>query len=197
MTNEKGNLAMRSITITVRENHSPIIELTANEHYVAPLGNCTISCEASDPDGDSLSYAWLASGGDITGEGSAITWTAPEGIGNYTIIAVVTDEMGGKSTRSLVIKVAINHPPVIETVVAQYSRLSPTHSTIIECTASDPDGDELSYTWSTGRGGIFAEGRIAVWVAPDCYGTYNIAVVVKDGRGGEASQTVQITVGCG
>jgi hypothetical protein len=171
--------------------------LRASKGCVAPLGNCTVTCEASDPDKDNLSYKWSATGGNITGEGHIITWTAPEGVGNYNITVVVTDEMGGKTTSLLVIKVAINHPPVIETVVAQHPRIRPGHSTTIECTASDLDDDELSYTWSADRGGIFAEGHIATWVAPDCYGTYTIAVVVKDGRGGEASQTVQITVGCG
>jgi hypothetical protein len=171
--------------------------LRASEGWVIPSGNCTVTCEASDPDKDNLSYKWSATGGNITGEGHIITWTAPEGVGNYNITVVVTDEMGGVSTTSLSMEVAVNHPPVIESVKTQYPQLKPTHSTTIECVASDPDGDELSYTWSASAGRISAVGCTATWGAPDCYGTYNIAVVVKDGRGGEASQTVQFKVGCG
>jgi hypothetical protein len=53
------------------------------------------------------------------------------------------------------------------------------------CTASDPDGDELSYEWITTGGDISGTGAVAVWTVPEEVGMYDITVVVDDGHGGE------------
>ncbi|MBA7576423.1 hypothetical protein ES708_18264 [subsurface metagenome] len=62
------------------------------------------------------------------------------------------------------------------------------------CEASDPDGDELTYTWSAERGNISGEGKEVDWVAPNEFGTFAITVTVTDGRGGEASDERSIRV---
>lgn len=60
--------------------------------------------------------------------------------------------------------------------------------------SSDPDGDTLTYTWA----GHFAEGGgIATGVKPTVTfedGVHNVLLVVDDGHGGLATDTVQITV---
>ena len=50
-----------------------------------------ITCSASDPDGDPLTYTWSKTGGTITGTSSAITWTAPATAGTYTITCTISD----------------------------------------------------------------------------------------------------------
>jgi len=197
VTDEDGNVAVSSSTITVRENHPPEIILTSCAEWVVPSASCTIECVASDPDGDNLSYEWLASGGDISGEGSSVTWSAPDVLGTYNIIILVKDDLGSEATTMVIIDVMVNRPPTIQKLIATFPRLRPTSSTTIQCTAQDPDGDALSYTWTASRGGISAEGPVAIWVAPNCDGSYNITVVVRDGKGGEAEQSVEIKVGCG
>ena len=109
---------------------------------------------------------------------------------------VVTDTTGAKSSASPPIKEAINHPPVIDgnLKVSPSTRVSPGRTCTVECLAKDPDNDELSYVWSASKGKISTGGTIATWVAPDCDGTYDITVVVKDAKGGEATQAVQIQV---
>jgi hypothetical protein len=66
----------------------------------------------------------------------------------------------------------------------------------IECTARDPDGDELSYAWSVDGGEITGEGAVAEWVAPEDYGTYAITVTVADGEGVQATESLEIRVAC-
>jgi PKD repeat protein len=66
----------------------------------------------------------------------------------------------------------------------------------IQCTASDPDEGKLSYAWSANGGNISGEGSAATWVAPNAFGTYTITVTVSDGRGGEATETIEIVVTC-
>ena len=177
-------------------NQPPFISsLTASNERVSPSGSCQVKCVASDPDGDELSYAWSASRGSISGESSTVTWTAPAAPGNYTIIVKVTDGRGGEAATELIIKVVPNQPPVIS-LTAEPQTVKKAMTSAIQCTASDPDGDKLSYTWSASGGNISGEGSAATWVAPNAFGTYTITVTVSDGRGGEATETIEIVVTC-
>ena len=64
---------------TVLGNHQPAItSLEAEPARVLPSGSCQIACNASDSDGDELSYDWSASGGEINGKGAEVNWTAPD-----------------------------------------------------------------------------------------------------------------------
>jgi len=177
-------------------NQPPVISsLTASEGRVNQSGSCQVRCVASDPDGDELSYSWSACG-DISGEGSLVTWTAPAALGNYTISVKVTDGRGGEATTQLTISVAVNHPPVIDSLTTERQRVKKAMTSTIECIASDPDGDELSYIWSVNGGGISGEGPVAIWVAPNAYGTYTVTVTATDSRGGQATESIKIVVTC-
>ena len=180
----------------VPPNQPPLISsISANEEEINPAGSCQIECIASDPDEDELSYIWSTDGGNISGEGSIVTWIAPDAPGDYTIAVKVTDGREGEATTHLTINVvAPNHPPVIEVLASKWHRLKKASNTPITCFASDPDGDELSYTWSAEAGNITGEGDTVTWVAPNAYGTYAITVIVTDGRGGEAGESVTIQV---
>ncbi len=183
------------------ENQLPVISsLTADQEELLPLANCNIECTASDPDGDELSYSWSVDGGLIWYEGSKAIWTAPAVTrGTYTVTVEVSDGQGGVATEQITINVAApNQPPVIESLTAEWTRLKPASNTPITCLANDPDRDELSYSWSAGAGNITGEGDTVTWVAPNGYGSYIIIVTVTDGRGGQASESVEIVVcSCG
>ncbi len=87
-----------------------------------------------------------------------------------------------------------NHRPAITSLEAEPQRVLPSGSCQIVCTASDRDGDELSYNWSASGGEINGEGATVTWTAPDSAGSYNVTVTVTDGRGGEVMSQVIITV---
>jgi hypothetical protein len=207
VTDGDGNSATQSVTITVvRENHPPeIADLRASEEWIIPSGDCTISCEASDPDNDSLSYEWLAGEGNITGEGDTVTWVAPEDIGDYNITVVVTDGLGGEDSASLSITVAFNKRPVIEDLIVtaehKYLKEIPEGYTIgkaksceIECEASDPDGDKLFYEWSTDGGDVSGKGATVIFTAPLYSDTITVTVTVSDSNGGAATDSIAFRV---
>lgn len=90
----------------------------------------------------------------------------------------------------------VNHPPVIDKLASEFVQVKKAMAAPIVCTASDPDGDELSYIWSVTGGNITGEGATVTWVAPNVYGTYTITAVVTDGRGGQATESIDIKVAC-
>lgn len=176
---------------TVLANHQPAItSLEAEPERVLPSGSCQIACTASDSDGDELSYDWSASGGEINGVGAVVTWIAPDSAGFYDVAVTVTDGGGGEVISQVAITVKGNEPPYINSLVADAAWTTPSGSLQLTCTASDPDGDQLSYEWSASEGGISGTDAAVNWIAPDEIGMYDITVVVDDGRGGNATRTI-------
>jgi hypothetical protein len=87
-----------------------------------------------------------------------------------------------------------NNPPVISSMQPAKSWVELSGRCQIECVASDPDGDELTYEWSANAGNIAGIGPIVNWIAPDARGLYMVTVVVTDGRGGEAKMNLPVLV---
>jgi len=179
----------------VPANHLPVItNLKAEPEAVSPSGLCHVECIASDQDGDELSYEWSARDGDISGDGAAVNWSAPESEGIYNITVKVTDGNGGEVTGSITITVRVNHPPTVTSIIADKDWVTPLGSCHIRCNAEDPDGDELSYEWSASGGDISGTALVITWTVPEAVGLHNITVVVTDGYGGEDTRTLTVSV---
>jgi hypothetical protein len=87
-------------------NNAPIINsITANPRKIHLGTDSEISCDAFDPDGDEISYVWLAEQGSFSGSGSQVVWTAPNQVGNYFLKCSVEDTFGGMTTDSLEVSV--------------------------------------------------------------------------------------------
>jgi hypothetical protein len=201
-------------------NKAPIITaLQADSQVVQPLGKSNLTCVASDPDGDVISYRWTASSGTIDGSEAAITWTAPNKPGSYTITVVASDGKDGAATRDAVVTVPEkpNNPPVISAVKftpegrgtitikpnptdeerKKYPPVAVKYTTaVVECVASDADNDGLSYIWKATGGKIIGAGPKIQWLAAGDPGSYTITCDVSDSKGGTDSLTMSITVKC-
>ncbi|MCJ7790837.1 MAG: PKD domain-containing protein, partial [Dehalococcoidia bacterium] len=191
-------VALSILFYTMLANHRPVITgLEAQPERVLPRGSCQIVCNATDPDGDELSYGWSANGGGITGEGATVTWTAPGSVGSYNVTALVIDSRGGGVTDYVTITVRANNPPTISSLVANADWTLPSGNLQVTCNATDPDGDELSYEWTATGGNITGTGAVVNWSAPQEVGIYNVTVVVKDGHGREDTRFVSLSVALG
>jgi len=183
---------------TTPTNHQPIItSLEAKSEWAAPLDSLQVTCIASDPDGDELSYDWSASGGELSGAGDTVTWVAPTSEGSYSVAVAVTDSRGGEVTDHVAITVRTNNAPTIASLIADIDWTTPAGSLRMTCTASDPDGDEMTYEWAAAAGDISGTGAIVNWTAPQEVGTYDITVVVRDGHGWEDTRSVSLSVALG
>jgi hypothetical protein len=183
------------LSYTMLANHQTVIKsLKAKPEGVPPLGSCQIVCNATDRNGNELSYNWSASGGAITGEGAIVTWTAPSSSGSYNVTVTVTDSRGGEVTDYVTIPVRFNLWPTINSLVANAAWTTPSGGLQVTCNATDPDGDNLSYEWTTTGGKISGTGTAVNWTAPQGVGIYNVIVVVKDGYGGEDTRFIPLSV---
>jgi predicted secreted protein len=206
VTDGHGGQVTKEVTITVAANRVPYINsLVADPDWTTPSASLQVTCNATDPDGDELSYEWSASGGSITGTGAAVNWIAPEEIGMYDITVVVDDGRGGNATRTIGLRALNGTPPVIEglNVTAKEPKylketttgykVGKTKEYYIECIASSTNG-ELVYEWSCDGGAISGEGSLITWTAPDAEGDVTVTVVVTDVADNTVSKSVILNV---
>ncbi len=139
VTDGRGGTTTSETTFTVITNQAPgITALTAAPSSVAPGGHVAVTASAEDPDGDPVTYQWVADGGQITGVGSTVTWIAPDVSAgektNYTITVTADDGRGGTAAKTIDIGIAIGFgTKVFNTVPAE-------SGTVIE-----DGGDETSF----------------------------------------------------
>jgi len=90
-----------------------------------------------------------------------------------------------------------NRPPTVALDCVKDSLL-PGETTPCNATASDPDGDALTYTWSTSAGKVSGSGASATLDTGGvpCDTTITVTVSVSDGRGGTASASDTVRVRC-
>jgi len=74
------------------------------------------------------------------------------------------------------------------------SPMDPGASATVSVTASDPDGDPLTYNWTTTGGTITGSGSSITWTAPTESDFYNVNIEITDGRGGSTSATISPAV---
>jgi len=112
----QGGNVTGSIELIASNGPPPIIEdliVTAEHKYlketttgykVAKTYDYYIECIASNTSGE-LVYEWSCDGGEISGEGSMITWTAPDTAGDVTVTVKVFDSLGNWFRKSIFFEV--------------------------------------------------------------------------------------------
>jgi outer membrane protein OmpA-like peptidoglycan-associated protein len=180
-------------------NHPPTVTLSANPTKVFAGSGDTIVLQAqcSDPDSDPLTYKWSATGGAIEGTGAETRWNAKDvQPGKNTITVTCDDGRGGTANAStdVTVEQKPNSPPTVS-CAANPPTITAGQQSSITSTASDPDNDPLTYSYTTSGGKVTGSGANVQFdstgAAP---GAYTITCHVSDGRGGEKDATTQVTV---
>jgi hypothetical protein len=199
------------------DNTAPIIDaVIASTGTLEPGESLDIEVQAHDVDvGDTLAYAWTATGGTFsTPDQAATQWTAPgtEGVQSLTITVtdsenaaadVTVDITVAWSDGSAAVEATFNHWPSVAGIVPSKSLLAAGDTVALDQTASDPDADFLSFAWSDGGGdctGTFDDptAEDPSWTAPavlPATGSCALAVVVEDGRGGTGTGSLTVHLG--
>lgn len=200
----RGGVGTASVTVTV--NTLPIA--SAGSDQTVPVDRLvTLSGSGADADGDSLGFSWVRSSA-APGNGPAVTLAGPDGpqptftpaaTGTYTFVLTVSDGRGGSSSASVTVTVVpatqSNLPPSANAGAGQ--TVTTGTPVVLAGSASDPDGDPITYAWNRtgGTGPAVALSDPAVptpsFIPPQA-GTYSFELGVSDGRGGSATASVTV-----
>jgi len=176
-----------------------ILSLDAVPVRVNVGAQASVVCSAFDPDGDTLTYEWGATGGAFsTLPDSRMSWRAPDRTGEWVITVTVTDSGGNVAKESVTITVGENRPPVIRNLQADSPSVIAGESTLVTCEAEDPDGDTLTYEWRATGGELTGAGPHVTWFAPTILPgqttDYTVTAAVDDGKGGFDVEEVTLHV---
>jgi len=121
-----GGSATRTLRVSVETGQPPVIEaleVTKDRHehcylieedsFKYKVGRnqlYDIECIAHHPDHLELDYQWEYDGGEIEGEGSLITWTAPNTSKDVTVTVTVSDSAGRTASGSITLNVVSCSP---------------------------------------------------------------------------------------
>jgi N-acetylneuraminic acid mutarotase len=213
-----------AVAITLQEiappppfsNEAPVIDSAVASITTVQTGaSLSLTAAVHDPNaGDTLTLAWTASGGSFSAPSAATTsWTAPSSPGVQTLTFTVTDSQGaaasvslavnvvsGTATGNAAVNVSFNLWPVVSRVSASLNRLDAGQSTAVSATASDADGDALTYQWTatcagtwtnaTSSSASFVPSSVPAGVCNNC----RLTVTVQDGHGGQTTGSLNLCI---
>jgi hypothetical protein len=190
-------------------NAVPVIDsLMLSSRDVVPGATVELRVTAHDPNAsDTITYAWSAADGTLTGTSSPnVTWTAPSSEGSYAIDIKVTDNHGAVAATSVVVRVAnangkgqaavaveLNQWPVVNQMAATPAWIIPGQPTALVATASDGDGDALTYAWTSSCAGTFSDATAVpsfTLSGQPSTSSCTVTVTVSDARGGTTTGEV-------
>jgi len=87
-----------------------------------------------------------------------------------------------------------NYPPRIKSLTPDSSTVLKSQSTFIFCTATDENGDSISYSWNASGGSVAGSASIITWTAPDSTGIYVVTCTAGDTHGAQTVASDTMTV---
>lgn len=187
VTDSRGAFATQSFSVAVNDrpnaapvfSSTPITSISAGALYQYQL-------QATDPDGDSLTYsASLIPAGATLSNSGLLTWqTAESNQGNHTIRLRVTDTRGAYAEQAFVlnVQVVVDLPPAISSSPVTQAQIGRNYSYTV--VASDPEGKPVTYSLTQAPSGmaINASGVVSWTPAASQTGSHPVTVSVSDGK---------------
>ena len=113
----------------------------------------------------------------------------------YTLKATAKNSEG-EDTATLALTWGCNSNPVINDITLSSATIVINKTYDVTASATDPDGDSLTYKWTVSGGAINNDAANPMkWTTPNAAGDYTIQVKVTDGKGGEATKSKTVGVG--
>jgi predicted extracellular nuclease len=188
------------VVVGLVPNAPPTVD--AGGPYSAPEGgSTTLAASGSDPNGDSLSYAWdLDNNGTFETSGQSVSFNAAllDGPSSYTVKVRATDPGGLSAVSSATVNVTNVAPTVSAAFGASSASCGPNNATLT-VTFSDPaaaDTHSAVINWGDGNTQTVSTATSPL-VLPHTYaaaGNYTASVGVSDDDGGTGNATAGVLV---
>lgn len=171
---------------------TPIVETSAGGSYA-------YDADATDPDGDTLSYSLVSAPPSlqINPATGVITWFPATGdLGVQSISVRVADGRGGAAEQRYLLSVVDappNRPPVITTLPVTEAAVLTTYRYDVD--AVDPDSDSVTYSFTRGETyaeSVLADAPIGYWRLGETSGT-----TATDASGNHRDATYSGAIGLG
>lgn len=203
-TDNAGASSFDELTLTVNSalNQMPIVNAGTDNLITLPLNSLTINAVANDVDGTISTYSWTKqSGGNATLTNSTTKDLLLTDLlaGTYIFRLTVTDNLGASAFDEITISVinsGVNIKPIVN-AGANQTLVLPNNSTILNSTASDPDGTIVSYLWKklSGSGGVYSTfSSPTLNLSSLVAGNYNFRLTVTDNSGATSYDDVLVSV---
>jgi hypothetical protein len=202
VTYDLNRMLVNGVVVDYRQSaqsftYPPRLKALAAAQSEVEFGDSTaVYAAVSDADSQNFTWSWSATGGTITGAGPTVQWHAPSGAGTFEVTVIVTDE-GGKAdtaTISIAAVAEINQAPVLDAIVKSAAFVAPGGTVALSAPATDPNGDPLTFAWTSSGGTLAPDGNSADWTAPLAEGIYQVTVTVTDDGGLTAQVSTTILV---
>ncbi|MCY1017672.1 Kelch repeat-containing protein [Pyxidicoccus sp. MSG2] len=201
-------------SVGVSFNTSPTVRGITVSRSPVPVGqSTTVTVDAVDGDGDTLSYQWTAAcTGTFTGANTSSASFTPTALptgdpcGNCPLTVAVTDPKGGRSQGTLRICVGpgtgASIPPRIILTNQSATSVAGGGNATLRIIAEDGDGSALTFGWTASTGTVgtptnsFTSSEVR-WTAPVCVSSGaspTITATVTNARGFSASHTFSVGV---
>ncbi|NCT42819.1 MAG: RHS famlily protein, partial [Microcystis aeruginosa G11-09] len=178
-------------------NQAP--NITSKPLFIANVGNpYQYQIQASDPDGQSLTYQLIESpqGMTINTNTGLVQWNTPI-TGNYKVVVAAFDSLGLGVTQGYNLTAKVNSLPVIRSTTPPTGAV-PGVPYRYDIQATDPDGGILTYSLdpaSQAKGITLDEsGRLSWTPSNSQTGIHAITLTITDAAGGKVTQSFNLTV---
>jgi len=183
---------------TVSVNGVPVMDAISDKN-VNEGQTLSFAVSGSDPDGDPLTYTVTSGPGSMSGSTYTYSpgWDTNHDDESYSVTIEADDGRGGTDTETFQVNVNdVNRDPSIDsyTPASTTPSVSEGSSLDFSVSASDPESDTLSYSWTLDGTEVSTSSSYTYSPGYSDAGTHTVIATVSDGYGGTASQTWTVTV---
>ena len=197
------------VTITILDvpvNNPPTVD-AGQDQAVSEGDTVTLNGTASDQDGDQITYSWSHDSAlpitISTATARSTTFIAPtvDSDTAVTFVLSVSDGTNADVTDQVtitILDVPVNNPPTVD--AGQDQAVSEGDTVTLNGTASDQDGDQITYSWSHDSALPItistATARSTTFIAPavDSDTAVTFVLSVSDGTNADVTDQVTITI---
>ena len=190
---EGDNVAVR-VKLNKNPERTVTILLTTINQNGASSGDYSVPSSVTFQSGETVrSFTFTAARDAVKDDGESVK------LGFGTLPAKVTSGATDEATVSITdVEPVVNQPPAVSATVDP-TTVYPGDFVTLDGTASDPDGDALTFRWTSDGGGDFFHGaglRQTAWIAPATETPYtaNLTMTATDTGGLSASVTLSVLV---